>query len=171
MVVIGVDPGTLHLGWGIIRVEGTSLAHVDHGVVHTTAQASLSHRLGEIDDALMSVIARYAPVEAAVEALFYAKDAQAASKLGHARGVVLLRLVRGGVALFEYAPARVKRVVAGRGQADKRQVTLMVKTLLGLPKPADVDASDALAVAIAHARISRVDAALRAGRVSRASDR
>jgi crossover junction endodeoxyribonuclease RuvC len=111
------------------------------------------------------VLAQHAPDAAAVEALFFAKDAQAASKLGHARGVVLLALARAGVPIFEYPPARVKRAVVGRGRADKQQVALMVGALLGLRGLPGADATDALAVAIAHAQIERVDRALRAGRV------
>ncbi len=150
---------------GIIRAEGTSLFHVDHGVVNTSASAPLAVRLREIDDALLAVLERHTPEEAAVEALFFAKDPQAAAKLGHARGVVLLRMVRAGVEIFEYPPARIKRTIAGRGQADKRQVGLVIQSILGLPSLPPPDASDALAVAMVHARIVRIDRALRAGRV------
>jgi crossover junction endodeoxyribonuclease RuvC len=166
LIVIGIDPGTLHLGWGIIRAEGTRLVHVDHGVIHTTADAPLAFRLREIDDALKQVLSACAAQEAAVESLFFAKDPQAAAKLGHARGVVLLRLVRAGVEIFEYPPARIKRAIAGSGQAQKRQVALMIKALLGLRELPAADASDALAAAVTHARVSRVDRALAAGRVS-----
>jgi crossover junction endodeoxyribonuclease RuvC len=164
VIIVGIDPGTLHLGWGVIRAQGTSLVHVDHGVVHTTEKL-LPGRLLEIDDALQTVMQQHRPEHGAVEALFFAKDAQAAAKLGHARGVALLRLIRAGVDVYEYPPARVKRAVAGRGQADKRQVALMVKATLGLRELPQSDAADALAVAITHARIYRIDTALRTGQV------
>jgi crossover junction endodeoxyribonuclease RuvC len=167
VIVLGIDPGTRHLGWGVIDVTGTRMVHVAHGVVNTETDTWLGARLCEIDDALLEVIERYDPAQAAVESLFFAKDAQAASKLGHARGVVLLRLARGGIPTFEYAPAKVKQMLAGRGAADKRQVGMMVKTLLGLRDLPRADATDALAIAIAHAHIARVDGILRARRVSR----
>lgn len=165
MIILGIDPGTLHLGWGVIRFEGTRLLHVEHGVIHTT-ERELAGRLVEIDDALAQVLERHAPGQGAVEALFFAKDPQAAAKLGHARGVALLRLMRAGVQIFEYPPARVKRAVTGRGQADKRQVALMIKAVLGLREPPSSDAADALAVAVTHARIHRIDDALRLGKVT-----
>jgi crossover junction endodeoxyribonuclease RuvC len=164
VIIVGIDPGTLHLGWGVIRAEGTRLEHVAHGVIHTT-QAALCGRLIEIDDALERVLGEHVAQHGAVEALFFAKDAQAASKLGHARGVALLRLMRAGVEVYEYPPARIKLAVAGRGKADKRQVALMVKATLGLGKEPASDAADALAAAITHARIHRIDDALRTGRV------
>ena len=167
MKIIGVDPGTRHLGWGIIVTEGTRLVHVAHGIVHTTVSEALAFRLCEIDDALRTVIREHAPEEGAVESLFFAKDPQAASKLGHARGVVLLALSRESVAIYEYPPARVKRAVSGRGRASKQQVALMVKALLNMTEMPGVDATDALAVAITHAHVSRVDRALRAAQVGR----
>ena len=91
MIIVGIDPGTRHLGWGVISCEGTRLRHVDHGIVHTSTDESIGFRLCEIDDALAEMLERCKPDEAAVESLFFAKDPQAASKLGHARGVVLLR--------------------------------------------------------------------------------
>ncbi len=165
MIVIGIDPGTRHLGWGIIQCVGTRLQHIAHGVVHTDTTASLAYRLVEIDSELQRVIDEHHPCEGAVEAIFYAKDPQAANKLGHARGVALLRLARANVDIYEYAAKQVKNAVAGRGQATKDQVGFMVKALLGLSSVPQVDAADALAIAITHANISRVTRALKAGRV------
>lgn len=113
----------------------------------------LAQRLQQIDKEFALVLERYRPVAGSVETLFFHKDAQAAAKLGHARGVVLLGLARAGVEVAEYAPARVKRTIAGNGQADKRQVALMIRAVLGLdslPKP---DAADALALAVTHLRV------------------
>ena len=86
------DPGTRHLGWGVLEQEGTRILHVAHGVIDTDTTQPLAPRLVEIDDALARILAEHQPTVASVEALFYAKDPQAAAKLGHARGVVLLRL-------------------------------------------------------------------------------
>lgn len=163
--IIGIDPGTRHLGWGVIQACGNRLMHRAHGVIDTNESHPLAYRLCEIDDVLEQVIEAYRPQQAAVEALFFARDPQAASKLGHARGVALLRLARAQVTIYEYPPARIKRAIAGNGRADKRQVGLMVKSLLGMREELRADASDALAVAITHAQVARFDAALRAGQL------
>ena len=151
MLVLGVDPGTRHLGWGAIDVAGARLTHVDHGIVHADDGAPLGERLALLDDGLRAVIARLAPSEAGVESIFFSKDVSAAVKLAHARGVAVLALQRAGVAIFEYAPASVKRSVAGKGAADKGQVARMVGAMLRLRETPRADAADALAIAITHA--------------------
>jgi crossover junction endodeoxyribonuclease RuvC len=150
IVVLGLDPGTRHFGWGVVRRDGTRLARVAHGVVHTDTGAPLADRLVEIERELVRVLSAHAPTEASVEGLFFAKDAQAAAKLGHARGVALLVCARAGLNVAEYAPARVKRTVAGGGRADKAQMAQMVRIILRLREPPPYDAADALAVAITH---------------------
>ncbi|HNS96117.1 MAG TPA: crossover junction endodeoxyribonuclease RuvC [Polyangiaceae bacterium] len=152
MRVIGIDPGTRHLGWGIVRVQGTRLSAEDYGIVDLDGRLSIAERLLQIDRALGEILRVHEPEVAAVESLFFAKDAQAASKLGHARGVILLLLAKAAIPIHEVEPARVKRAVTGRGRADKRQVALMVKAVLGLRELPGVDATDALAVAITHAQ-------------------
>ncbi len=161
LTVLGIDPGTRYLGWGVVRSEGTRLVHVEHGVVNAGVDEPLEDRLVTIDDALCEVLGRLRPDGAAVESIFFSRDAQAAAKLGHARGVVLLRLRRAGLDVGEYAPTRVKKAITGRGLAEKAQVCAFVTSMLGLPRPPPHDASDALAVAIAHARTLALPLALR----------
>lgn len=156
MLVLGVDPGTRYLGWGVVRRTGTRIAAVDFGVIVADEKLHLADRLVIIEEQLAAVIERHRPDAGAVEALFYAKDPQAAAKLGHARGVVLLVLAREKVPVFEYPPARVKRTIAGRGQADKRQVALMMQALLGLRELPRADATDALALAVTHLRLGQL---------------
>lgn len=156
VIVLGIDPGTRNLGWGVVERSGNRLRHVAHGVIRLDGKASLSTRLQCIDLELAAVIGRYGPQVGSVESLFFHKDAQAAAKLGHARGVVLLSLARAGVSVAEYPPARVKRTVAGRGQADKRQVAMMLRGVLALPGLAPGDAADALALAVTHLRLGPV---------------
>ncbi len=153
MLVLGIDPGTRHLGWGLVCREATRLTHVAHGVVTLLATDLLAQRLVAIEQALAEILQKYKPDAAAVESLFFHKDAQAASKLGHARGVVLLVLSRASVPIGEYSPALVKRTVVGRGAADKRQVALMMKAMLGLGQLPRSDATDALALAVTHLRV------------------
>jgi crossover junction endodeoxyribonuclease RuvC len=150
VTVLGIDPGTRHFGWGVCRKQGTRLIHVAHGVFDVEKAGTLADRLVAIERALVEVVTEHRPDEASIESLFFHKDAQAAAKLGHARGVALLVCTREGVTSFEYAPARVKRTVAGAGQADKSQVAHMVRVILGLAALPRADAADALALAITH---------------------
>ena len=153
MIALGIDPGTLKLGWGIVLRQGNRLSHVAHGIIRLNGKAPLATRLTHIDRELTSVLDEYQPQVSSVETLFFHKDAQAAAKLGHARGVVLLSLARAGLQVFEYAPAKVKRTVAGAGRADKRQVALMMQMLLQLERLPGPDATDALALAVTHLRL------------------
>lgn len=164
-LVLGLDPGTRHFGWGLVERRGTRLAHVAHGIVHTDERAPIAERLVVIERALVEVIAGHTPDEASVEALFFAKDAQAAAKLGHARGVALLVCARAGLGVHEYPPALVKRAVAGNGRAEKTQVAQMVRVVLGLAEPPRADAADALALAVTH--LMRVPALVAAHRSRR----
>ena len=162
LVTLGIDPGTRHLGWGVVVRAGNRLRHVAHGVIDLDSKQPLAARLTCLETELDQVIARYRPAVGSVESLFFHKDAQAAAKLGHARGVVLLLLSRAGVEVAEYAPARVKRVIAGKGQADKQQVALMIRALLALPEVPRSDAADALALAVTHLRAAPLMTALAA---------
>ncbi len=148
MRVLGIDPGTRRLGWGVVEKVGTRLRHVAHGVIRARDEQPLAERLVVIERELVAVVMAHAPVRASVESIFFAKDPQAASKLGHARGVALLVCARAGLAVAEYPPARVKRTVAGGGRAEKSQVAQMVRALLALVEIPPSDAADALAIAI-----------------------
>jgi crossover junction endodeoxyribonuclease RuvC len=161
VLALGIDPGTLHLGWGLVSRDGNRLCHVAHGVIHLDARTALPQRLTRIEIELGDVLRDHHPDAGSVENLFFHKDAQAASKLGHARGVVLLSLARAGIAIAEYPPARVKLTIAGSGRADKRQVALMVRAMLALDEVPPSDAADALALAITHLRVATLSRALR----------
>ena len=153
VTVLGLDPGTRHFGWGVVRRVGTRLTHVGHGVVSVAGGSDprpLGERLVAIEAALIDVVGKFAPTEASIESMFFAKDATAAAKLGHARGVGLLVCSRAGLAVFEYPPARVKLTVTGAGRADKAQVAHMIRIMLGLAATPPADAADALAIAVTH---------------------
>jgi crossover junction endodeoxyribonuclease RuvC len=160
VIVLGLDPGTRHFGWGIVRRIGTRLTHIAHGVFDVDSDRDLGLRLVAIERALVDVIAEHRPEEASIESLFYAKDPQAAAKLGHARGVALLVCSRSGLPSFEYPPAQVKRTVAGTGRAEKAQVAQMIRVLLGLTALPRPDAADALAIAVTHLQGRRLQAAI-----------
>lgn len=150
MIVLGIDPGSLTTGYGIIHSEGASHRVAALGCLTARAGASLSVRLRVIHEGLASVLEQYRPQEAAVETTFYGKNVRSALVMGHARGVCLLALEQAGCRLYEYSPLEVKKAVVGRGQADKRQVAFMVRALLGLRATPPPDAADALAVALCH---------------------
>jgi len=151
MIVLGVDPGSVRTGWGVIRREGPRLYGVDAGVIETDDGDALERRLLAIHDGLCEVIERHRPDCMAVEDIFHARYARAALKLGQARGAALIAGARGGLVIAAYPPARVKRAVAGRGQASKPQIARMVGAVLGWRELPALDATDALAVAITHA--------------------
>jgi crossover junction endodeoxyribonuclease RuvC len=150
MIVLGLDPGTRHFGWGVVERRGTRLVHIAHGVVHSDEKLPIAQRLVGIERELVAVVEQHAPTIASVEAIFYAKDASAAAKLGHARGVALLVCARAGLGVHEYQPTLVKRAVTGSGRAEKGQVARMIRVLLGLAALPPADAADALALAVTH---------------------
>ena len=152
--ILGLDPGLAHMGWGIIDVSGSRLAHVAHGVIATKAASGLGVRLMELHRELSVVIETHAPASIAVEQAFVARDPQAALKLGHARAVALLAAAQAGLEIAEYAPNHIKKCVVGAGHAGKEQVQFMVRRLLPACGVTQADAADALAAAIAHAHIS-----------------
>lgn len=163
MRVMGIDPGTTKLGWGVVERVGTRLVHVAHGTVKPKGP-NLADKLVDIDRHLAVAVAEFEPTAAAVESIFFAKNAQSAAKLGHARGVVLLTLRRCGLGIAEYPPARVKRAVVGRGRAEKNQVSRVIMSMLGLPALPQEDAADALAVAVTHLNVAQFEAAIAGAR-------
>lgn len=154
MRVLGVDPGTRVTGWGVAERRRGKLVGVAAGVVRPKPKSPLADRLEVIYDGLEALIEEHRPHALAVEDVFYAKYPNAAIKLGHVRGAVLLLAAKRGLHLAEYPPALVKRTVAGRGAAEKEQVARVVAAMLGFHEKLAVDATDALAVAITHLQAS-----------------
>jgi crossover junction endodeoxyribonuclease RuvC len=141
----------------VVHSAANRITHIAHGVLHAADKLTLGERLLLLEGGLLEVIERYAPAVGSVETLFFYKDAQAAAKLGHARGMVLLSLQRKNVAIAEYQPARVKSMVTGRGRAEKSQVAQMIRVLLNLNEIPEEDAADALALAVTHIRRGPMD--------------
>ncbi|HEX4355566.1 MAG TPA: crossover junction endodeoxyribonuclease RuvC [Polyangiales bacterium] len=148
---MGIDPGSIRTGWGVVQRQGARFVFVAAGTIHAGKNGELPERLHEIHAELQRVIALHAPTTMAVEDIFHGRFAASALKLGHARGVALLAGAQAGLSITAYAPALVKRSIAGRGQADKLQVARIVGAMLGLRELPDVDATDALAIALTHA--------------------
>jgi crossover junction endodeoxyribonuclease RuvC len=163
MRVIGIDPGSRITGYGVIERAGSRLRHVASGCLRLPLDGGVSGRLAALYDGLARVLEEMAPAEAAVEKVFFARNAQSALTLGHARGVAMLSLVRHGIPVAEYSALEIKQAVVGRGRAEKTQVQHMVRALLGLTRAPQADAADALACAICHLHLSESRRRIAAG--------
>lgn len=156
--VLGIDPGTLVTGYGVVVRRGSALRLLTCGTITNRAGTSMPLRLQRIYRGLQSLVRKHAPDEVAIESAFYGKNVQSALKLGHARGVSLLAAVEQNLPTAEYSPREVKQAVVGRGNATKEQVRFMVRAILAAPSdPMLLDASDALAVAICHCHRSAAE--------------
>jgi len=156
MRVLGIDPGTIVTGYGIVDDIKGKLFHVTHGLIEGKRKDSFPDRLKLIFDGLNEVIEKYKPDYMALEEVFYGKSVKSAIKIGEARGIAILCAASANIPMAEYAPTVVKRAVVGVGNAQKVQVSEMVKIVLALSEaPKKYDASDALAIAICHCHRSK----------------
>lgn len=156
MRILGIDPGTAILGFGVIEVTRGKAVMVDAGVIRTPAKEDDAIRLVTIFEELTDIIASTNPSEMSVEKLFFAQNVTTAMTVAQARGVVLLTGKQAGLTIYEYTPLQIKQALTGYGRAEKHQIQEMVKIMLGLkeiPKPDDC--ADALAAALTHAQTMR----------------
>lgn len=152
MIILGIDPGLAIVGWGVLSYENARFRVLGYGSIETPAGMETPKRLKILYDDLKEVIARFHPDEMAIEELFFDKNITTGIRVAEARGVLLLAAQELGVKLFEYTPMQVKQSVCGYGKAEKKQVIMMVTSILKLkapPKPDDT--ADALAIAVCHA--------------------
>jgi len=151
MRVLGIDPGSETLGWGVVEGSGLKYGCAEFGTVRSSPKLSFAKRLAKIYAGVSDVIDRHSPDVLSIEEAFYATNVSVAMKLGQVRGVVLLLAEQKGIEIAEYAPRLIKQTVVGYGNAEKHQVGEMVRILLRLAAaPAPHDAADALAIAICH---------------------
>lgn len=156
MRILGIDPGTGILGFGVIQVDKGKAQLVDAGVIRTPVHEDDAVRLLTIYEELTDIIAATNPAVMSVEKLFFARNVTTAMTVSQARGVVLLCGKQAGMEIFEYTPMQIKQAITGYGKADKKQMQEMVRVILGLsevPKPDDC--ADALAAALTHAQTTR----------------
>lgn len=156
MRILGIDPGTGILGFGVIEAEGRRIQLVDAGVIRTPVKQDDALRLQTIYEELTDIITNTKPAIMSVEKLFFVRNVTTAMTVAQARGIVLLCGQQAGLALFEYTPLQIKQAITGYGRADKKQIQEMVRVMLKLqdvPKPDDC--ADALAAAITHAMTRR----------------
>jgi crossover junction endodeoxyribonuclease RuvC len=152
--VLGLDPGSLRTGFGIIDCTVRAEKHVASGCIRATGD-DFARRLRQIHEAILALVAEYRPDEVAIERVFMHRNADSALKLGQARGAALCAAVVSGADVYEYAPRAIKLAVVGTGAADKAQVSTMVQALLAIAEPVTADESDALAVALCHGQAQR----------------
>jgi crossover junction endodeoxyribonuclease RuvC len=148
--LLGIDPGSRITGYGIIDVDGPRHRYVASGCIATASNRPVPERLKTIFEELSTVVARYRPLETAIEQVFMHRNPDSALKLGQARGAALCAVVMAGLPVSEYAPRAIKQAVVGGGAADKAQIQYMIKLLLNLPEAPPADAADALAIALCH---------------------
>jgi len=149
--ILGIDPGLIHTGWGVIEKDGARLIHIANGTINISSNGTLPERLAQIYEELSAIVKEYQPAEAAVEETFVNVNPSSTLKLGQARGVAILTPALFGVKVFEYSPNLIKKSVVGVGHAKKEQVEMMVGILLGKPAVDSEHAADSLAIAICHA--------------------
>ena len=170
MKVLGIDPGTAALGYGIVERQGGRLREVDHGCLITSPDLSMPDRLLAIHSLVVELIELHQPDLMGVERLFFSRNVQTAMGVGQARGVVLLAAAQHGTSVREATPNEVKSAIAGYGAADKKQVQRMVQLVLGMSQlPHPDDAADALAIAAWAANTERGGPAATAGVLDRAA--
>lgn len=152
MIIMGLDPGTARVGWGVIYETPTGLKPIAYGIIETKKEKSDEERLVNIHSAVSTLLVKYKPDIVAIESLFFATNTTTAMSVGQARGVLLLTCALKKIATYSYSPLEVKRCITGDGKADKKQIQYMVTRqlhLVSIPKPDD--AADALAIALTHA--------------------
>ena len=148
-IILGIDPGLAHTGWGVVSQEGFSLSCVAYGCIETPSSHALHERLGKIYSQISAVVQRYCPSSVGIETVWFGSNTQSAFATGQARGAALAACSGSVDVLAEYSPSQIKLAVVGSGSADKNQVEYMVQQLLGLDKKPQPDhAADALAAAI-----------------------
>ncbi len=157
MRIMGIDPGTRCVGYGVVDKEGSDLRTVDFGTIRIKSGIPLPDRLKTIFEQLTSLIKKHSPEVVAVEDVFVGKGSRSSIKIGEGRGVILLCAAMGGMPVAEYTATNVKMAVVGNGHASKEQVKKMVKVILGLAEETmSEDAADALAIAICHSHRSKI---------------
>ncbi|MDY6278129.1 MAG: crossover junction endodeoxyribonuclease RuvC [Bacteroidales bacterium] len=150
-IILGIDPGTNLLGFGIIRVTGRKAEYVDMGVLDLRKEKDAYSKLKAIYDCISEVCKTYQPDEMALESPFYGKNAQVILKLGRAQGAAMMAGLQYGIQVFEYAPRKAKEAIVGNGAASKEQVEMMLEKTLGVKLDTKhLDATDALAIAMCH---------------------
>ena len=150
-IILGIDPGTTIMGYGLIHIKENQMALMQMGVLHLSKLSSHELKLKRIFERTLQLVDEYKPDELAVEAPFFGKNVQSMLKLGRAQGVAMSAALYRDIPIFEYAPKKIKMAITGKGTASKEQVSAMLKSLLNIKEmPKHLDATDGLAAAVCH---------------------
>ena len=150
-IILGIDPGTTIMGYGIIHIKGKKMELIQMGVLHLSKLGSHELKLKRIFERTLQLVDEYKPDEFAVEAPFFGKNVQSMLKLGRAQGVAMSAALYRNIPIFEYAPKKIKLAITGKGTSSKEQVAAMLKSLLNIKEmPKHLDATDGLAAAVCH---------------------
>ena len=150
-IILGIDPGTTIMGYGLIHIKGKNMELMQMGVLHLSKLSSHELKLKRIFERTLAMIDEYKPDELAVEAPFFGKNVQSMLKLGRAQGVAMAAGLYRDIPIFEYSPKKIKKSITGNGNASKEQVAAMLKSLLTIKEmPKHLDATDGLAAAVCH---------------------
>ena len=156
MIILGIDPGLAHTGWGIVETRGALCRARAYGCVTTKASEPIDQRLGKIFNEITRAIEIYHPTQLAIEKIFFGENTRSALATAQARGAAIVACSQAGLEVGEYTPMQIKQAVVGTGAADKHQVIYMVRTVLALDHDPHPDhAADALAAAVCHANLNR----------------
>ena len=157
VIILGIDPGLANTGWGVIEQRGAKKRALAYGCVNTMPTEHVLTRLEHIYDEMLKIIERYKPIEVGIESIFFGANAKSALSTGQASGAVMIAAAKSSLSVSEYSPTQIKQVMVGQGRAEKQQVLSLVKAMLGLDhEPSPDHASDALAVALCHAKMRAV---------------
>lgn len=157
MIIIGLDPGSVFTGYGVIEYDGRTVKYLAHGVIKNNSKEDFSKRLLKIGAELSEVFGKFGPTHVVVERIFLGKNVDSAFKLGHVRGVAFYEARKVQAEVVEYAAREVKKGITGYGAAEKEQVRLLVLNYLKIKENIQIDASDALALAIYHSQRAEID--------------
>jgi len=161
MIILGIDPGTITMGYGVIEAKDDEITLVDCDALATPKRSPIGERLNYLYQRLLEIMSRYQPDAVAIEQPFMAKNVKAALAVGRAQAIAILAAANRGILVYEYTPARIKEQVTNYGGSSKEQVQEMVRLQLGLSEvPQPSDAADALAVALCHLRETHLDSLL-----------
>lgn len=156
MVILGIDPGLAHTGWGIVETRGSECRARAYGCITTTADEPIDMRLGRIYNQIVEVIDKFSPEALSIESIYFGQNVKSAIPTAHARGAAIVACSKAGLTVGEYTPMQIKQAVVGTGSADKQQVMYMVQNILSLDhQPHPDHAADALAAAVCHANLVR----------------
>ncbi len=151
-IILGIDPGTLLMGYGLIKVTGETVILLEMGILKLSAKKDNYERLQQIHSKVLELVLKHKPVQFAIEAPFFGKNVQSMLKLGRAQGVAIAAAISEGIPVTEYSPKKIKQSITGNGNADKEQVWKMLQHIMVISEKSikHLDASDALAVAVCH---------------------